>query len=146
MSICKLNSRIPFPYSPVGENNWFNVPKHIFLYDDRDNTGYFHAAINEVVKPIFLLFNSFHWAGIFQFTFNPAQGERWGSAKRFPASYPRRFWLLILIIFIHGCKISGPYLILVSNYWTWNKTIPQKNKFFWSNLYKIPNNLIKVLN
>ena len=91
LQTCKLNSRIPFPYSPVGKNNRFNVAKHIFYYDDGDNTGYFHAAVNEVVKPIFLPFNSFHWAGILQFTFNPAQGERRGKCKKVICWLPSTF-------------------------------------------------------
>ena len=47
------------------------------------------------------------------------------------------FWLLILILFPHSCRISGSYLVPISNYWTWTKTTPQKNRFFWSNPYKI---------
>ena len=52
-----------------------------------------------------------------------------GSAKRFPDSFPQHFWLLVLFIFPHSCKISGPYLVPVSNYWTWAKTTPQKIGF-----------------
>ena len=35
-----------------------------FLYDDGDNTGYFHTAVNEAMKPIFLLFNDFHRSSV----------------------------------------------------------------------------------
>ena len=35
------------------------------------------------------------------------------------------------------CKVSRPYLVLVSNYWIWTKSTPQKNWFFWSDPYKI---------
>ena len=47
------------------------------------------------------------------------------------------FWLLVLILLPHWCKISRPYLLPVPNYWTWTKTTPQKKCSFWSNPYKI---------
>ena len=59
------------------------------------------------------------------------------SAKRFPASFLQHFWLLVLITFPHSCQISGPYLVLILNYWTWTKNTAQKNWIFWSNPYKI---------
>ena len=52
--------------------------------------------------------------------------EEGGSAKRFPASFPQRIWLLVSIFFPHSCKSSGAYLVPVSNYWTWTKTTPKK--------------------
>ena len=50
---------------------------------------------------------------------------------------PKTFWLLVLILLPHRCKILSPYLVPVPNYWTWTKTTPQKKWFFWSNPYKI---------
>ena len=44
---------------------------------------------------------------------------------------------LFLTLLPHRCKISKPYLVPVSNYWTWTKTTPQKKWFFWSNPCKI---------
>ena len=79
----KAQQHIPLPYSPVGKNSWFNVPKHIFQYDNGDNTGYFHTAVNEPEKPLFLHFNGFHRTEICQFTFTPIQDGR-GSAKNVP--------------------------------------------------------------
>ena len=35
------------------------------------------------------------------------------------------------------CKIWSLYLVSVPNYWTWTKTMPKKNRFPWSNPYKI---------
>ena len=40
-----------------------------------------------------------------------------------------------------------PYIVPVSNYWTWTKSTTQKNVFFWSNSYKtevIPSRKILV--
>ena len=50
---------------------------------------------------------------------------------------PKTFWLLILTLFPHWCKISSSYLLPVPNYWTWPKTTHQKKRFSWSNPYKI---------
>ena len=72
VSICKHASstaEFPIPYSPVGRNCG-------------DNTGNFHTAGNEVMKPILLLFNGFHSRGIFQFAFNFIQYGRRGECKR----------------------------------------------------------------
>ena len=94
MRICKYASataEFPFPYSPVGKNSLFNVPKHIFWYDDGENTVYYHTAYNEAMKLIFLLFNGFHRMAMCQFTFNPIQDGRRGSAKRFLAGFPQHF-------------------------------------------------------
>ena len=49
------------------------------------------------------------------------------------------FWLLILTLFPHWCKISRLWLVPVPNYWTWTNSTSQKNWFFWSNPYKIEN-------
>ena len=49
----------------------------------------------------------------------------------------KTFWLLVLTLFPHWCKISRPYLLPVYNYWTWTEITPQKKGFFWSNPYKI---------
>ena len=49
----------------------------------------------------------------------------------------KTFWLLVLTLFPHCCKISRRYLVVLLNYWTWTKTIPQKIWFFWSNFSKI---------
>ena len=46
--------------------------------------------------------------------------------------------LLVLTFSPYSGKISKPYLMLILlNYWIQTKTDPQKNLFFWSNLYKI---------
>ena len=47
------------------------------------------------------------------------------------------FWLLHLTSLPHLCQILRPYLAPVPNYWSWNRSTPQKNRFFWSNPYKI---------
>ena len=90
------------------------------------------------MKPIFLLFNGFHRTGICQFTFNPIQDGRRREVQKgsLPVSFSS-FWLLVLILFPNSCNILEPCLVPVSNYWTWTKTTPQKNRFFWSNPYKI---------
>ena len=74
---------------------------------------------------------------------------RWvGEFEKIPTSFspvtstnvgvtPQNFWLLLLNFLPHWCKISRPHLVLVLNYWTWAKNIPQKKQFFWSNHYKI---------
>ena len=49
----------------------------------------------------------------------------------------KTFWLLGLTLLQHWCKFSSLYLASVPNYWTWTQTNPQKNRFFWSNPYKI---------
>ena len=38
---------------------------------------------------------------------------------------PQFFWLLVLTLFPHWCKISRPYLVPVPDYWTSIKTIPR---------------------
>ena len=109
---CQLNSTIPPlpPISPQVETADFNVPEHIFQYDDGDNTGYFHTGGNEVMKPIPLPFNGFHRTGICQFIFNPIQmGE--GKVQKRPLLVS-----LKLILLPHRCKIAGPYLVPVSYY------------------------------
>ena len=50
---------------------------------------------------------------------------------------PQTFWLLVWTPLIHLCKILRLYLVPVPNYWTWTRSTPQKNRFFWSNPYKI---------
>ena len=61
-----------------------------------------------------------------------------GVAKRPPIPVsPKTFWLLVLTLLSHWCKISSSYLVLVPNYWNWTKTTPQKKRFFWSNPYKV---------
>ena len=50
---------------------------------------------------------------------------------------PKTFWILVLTIFPHWCKISSLYLVPVPNYWTWTKTTPQTKPFSRSNPYKI---------
>ena len=47
---------------------------------------------------------------------------------------PRSFWLLFSTLLARWRKISSPYLQVpfqVPNYWTWNKTAPQKNLSFY---------------
>ena len=46
-------------------------------------------------------------------------------------------WLLVSTPLPHLCKFSRPCLVQVSNYWTWTRSISQKNRSFWSNPYKI---------
>ena len=50
---------------------------------------------------------------------------------------PKTFWLLVSTPLSHLCKISRSYLVTVSNYWTWTRSAPQKNRSLWSNSYKI---------
>ena len=50
---------------------------------------------------------------------------------------PKTFWLLVLTLWPHWCKISSSYLVPVPNYWFWTKTTPQKKQFFWSDPHKI---------
>ena len=51
---------------------------------------------------------------------------------------PKTFWLLVLMVFPHWCKISILYLVLVPNYWTWTKSTLQKIVlFFCLNPYKV---------
>ena len=52
--------------------------------DNGDNTGYFHTEGNEAMKPIPLVFNSFHRTRICQFTFNPIQDMRRGDVQKGP--------------------------------------------------------------
>ena len=47
------------------------------------------------------------------------------------------FWLSVLTFLPHWCKISRPYLVAVSTYWTWTKSTLQRKWFFWSNPYRI---------
>ena len=40
---------------------------------------------------------------------------------------PKTFWLLVLTLLPHSCKIASSYLVSVPNYWTWTKgTSPKK--------------------
>ena len=45
----------------------------------------------------------------------------------------KTFWILVLTLLPHWCKISRPCLVPVTNYWIWIQSIPQKSCFFWSN-------------
>ena len=132
LSICKHASstaEFSFLYSPIGKNSWFNVPEHIFLYDDGFNAGYFHIEVDEAKKPIFLLFNDFDRTGICQFIFNPIQVGRMGKVQKGLLLVSLdTFLFLFLILLRNCCKMSGPYLMKVPNYWPWFKTTPQ-NQF-----------------
>ena len=46
---------------------------------------------------------------------------------------PKNFLTFSFNPFPRWCKISGPYIVAVPNYWTWAKTKPLKKCFFWSN-------------
>ena len=73
-----------------------------------------------------------------QFTFNPVQDGSCGEVQKGSLLVSlNTFWLLVLILFPHSCKILEPCLEPVSNYWTWTKTSPQKDQFSWSNPYEI---------
>ena len=50
---------------------------------------------------------------------------------------PKTCWLLVFTLLPHWCKILRPYLVPVPSYWTWTKSTPQKNWFFWWNSCKI---------
>ena len=74
--------------------------------------------------------------------FNPIQDGR----KRLTTSFPpvtstnvgfslQNVWLLVSNLLPHWSKTSRSYP--VPNYWTWTKSTPKKNWFFWSNPYKI---------
>ena len=60
-------------------------------------------------------------------------------------SSPKSFWLLVLTLLPHWCKVSRFYLVPVPNYWTWTKTTPQKICFFWSNPYEIEVTIMSLL-
>ena len=62
---------------------------------------------------------------------------RMPSQPLFPLEVLKTFWLLVLTLLPHWCKILSFYLFPVPNYWTWTKTTPQKKEIFCSNLYKI---------
>ena len=42
----------------------------------------------------------------------------------------KSFWVLILTLLPHCCKVSSLYLVLVPNYLTWTKTTSQKKAVF----------------
>ena len=87
MSICRHGSskrNFPYPISPKVKTADFNVPESISLYDDGNNTGYFHTAGNEAMKPTLLLFKSFLKAGICQIVFNPIQDGKRGKVQKVP--------------------------------------------------------------
>ena len=77
---------------------------------------------------------------------NPKQDGGWQKRppyQLFPLQHlqtykltPKIFWLLVLILFQHWCKISTPYVVTFPNYWTWTKST-QKNNCIQSNPYKI---------
>ena len=99
-------AEFPFPYSPLDKNSSFNVLKHIFWYDNDDNSGNSYTAGIEVMKPIFLMvFTRRESFNLLSTLFKMGGGV---SAKRLPASFPQHFLLLVLIIFPHSCKTSGP--------------------------------------
>ena len=110
----------------------------------------------EAVIPKFLDLSNLNFQGLCELISLLAQQNmgcfstlfRMGGAKRPPTSFspvtstnvglaPKTFWLLVLTLLEHWCKISSLYLAPVSNYRTWTKTTPQKKHFFWSNPYKI---------
>ena len=49
----------------------------------------------------------------------------------------KTFWILVLTLLPHCCKIWSPYVVPVPNYWTWTKATLQKKLFFCSNSYEI---------
>ena len=53
------------------------------------------------------------------------------------AASPKTFWLLVLTLLPHWCKISSSYLVPVPNYSTYTKTTPQKSGFFGQVLIKL---------
>ena len=53
----------------------------------------------------------------------------------FPCVF-KPLWILALTLLPNCWKISRAYLLPVTNYWSWTKTTPQNNMFFWSNSYK----------
>ena len=54
-----------------------------------------------------------------------------------PKKKKKKLMIFSLILLSYMCKTSQSYLVPVPNYWTWTKSNPQKNCFFWLNLYKI---------
>ena len=79
----------------------------------------------------FWSFNPIHDRGKRPTTsFPPVTSTNFGFSRK-------NFWLLVSTLLPHWPKISRPYLVSVPNYWTWTKSTPQKNWFFWSNPYKI---------
>ena len=65
----------------------------------------------------------------------------WGSCKKAPIPvfplehlptyelFPKTFWLLVFMLLLHCCEILRPYLVPVSNYWTWTTSTAQKIGF-----------------
>ena len=44
------------------------------------------------------------------------------SIKKLQEVVPKTFWLLVLTLLSHWCKVSNSYLVPVPNYWTWTQT------------------------
>ena len=83
---------------------------------------------------------------------NPIQDDYWGGGRRDKKTSPtsfspvtlqtlklplKTFWLLVLTLLSHWCKISRLYLVTLPNYSTSTNSTPQKSSFFWSSPYKI---------
>ena len=149
MSICKhatSTAEFPFPYFSVGDLMLQNIFSNVMTVTIQV-TSTLQAMKQLIIYFSFsVVFTGRACVSSFWTLFRMAGG---GSAKRFPASFHQHSWLTVLIILPQSYKILGPYLVPVSNYWAWTKTIPLKNRFFWSNPYNIwvmITSLIKVLN
>ena len=102
----------------------------------------FYCLLNSTYKKT-SWFTSTHSAlNIILASFNrlPYSGWEEGGPKRppyqfFPCNFYRctisakRFWLLLWTLLLHYCKMSMPYLLPGSNYWTWTKSSSQKKRF-----------------
>ena len=120
---------------------WLTRERRLALFPVGEKTSYFHTAGNEVMEPIFLLFNCFHRTGIFQFAFNSIQDGRMGEVQKgsLLVSLNTLVWPLALIFFHTAVTFQGHTSLKVLNL---NQDSPSKqNCFFWSNL-----SLIKMLN
>ena len=132
LSICKHASsaaEFPFPYSPVGKTTdlmFLNTFSSMMTVTIQVTSTMQLMKQWNLYFSLFMVFTGRKSFNSLSTLFRMAGGK---SAKRFPASYPQHFWLLILIIFTQSCKISGPYLVPVLNYWTWTKATPQKISF-----------------
>ena len=129
MSICKHASsaaHFPLPYFPVGKKADLMFP------------NIYSSMVTVTIQVTSTLQSKKQWNLYFfllmvfcQFTFNPIQNGRRGEVQKGSLLVScNTFWLLVSILFPHSRKISGSYLVLKSNYWTWTKTTPQKNCFF----------------
>ena len=102
----------------------------------------FYCLLNSTYKKTSWYTSTHSALNIILASFNrlPYSGWEEGGPKRppyqfFPCNFYRctisakRFWLLLWTLLLHYCKMSMPYLLPGSNYWTWTKSSSQKKRF-----------------